>query len=45
MYTSHPDHCIPRKQNIRVGGMGLISHHICLDYYYYYYYYYDHHYY
>ena len=28
------------KTNIRVGGVGLMSHRICLDYYYYYYYYY-----
>ena len=36
--TPRPLHT--KTRNIRVGGVGLISHRICLDYYYYYYYYY-----
>ena len=31
---------VSKRPNIRVGGVGLISHRVCLDYYYYYYYYY-----
>ena len=36
---------VSKRPNIRVGGVGLISHRVCLGYYYYYYsdydYYYD----
>ena len=40
-----PTYILSEKTNIRVGGVGLMAHRICLDYYYYYYYYYDDYYY
>ena len=36
---------ISEKANVRVGGVGLSSHRICLDYYYYFCYYYYYYYY